>query len=49
MDVTSGHYGLDKIKGDTWKKAVEDAKKNGQKYMVMPYIAEPERKTIDRL
>jgi sugar phosphate isomerase/epimerase len=47
MDVTSGHYGLDKIKGDTWQKAVEDAKKNGQKYMVMPYIAEPERKTID--
>ena len=47
MDVTSGHYGLDKIKGDTWKKAVEDAKKNGQKFMVMPYILEPDRKTID--
>jgi sugar phosphate isomerase/epimerase len=47
MDVTSGHYGLDKIKGDTWQKAVDDAKKNGQKYMVVPYIAEPQRKTID--
>jgi sugar phosphate isomerase/epimerase len=47
MDVVSGHYGLDKIKGDTWQKAVEDAKKNGQQYMVVPYIAEPERKTID--
>ena len=47
MDVVSGHYGLDKIKGDTWKKAVDDAKKNGQKYMVVPYIAEPDRKTID--
>jgi sugar phosphate isomerase/epimerase len=47
MTVMSGHYGLDKIKGDTWKKAVEDAKKNGQKYMVVPYINEPERKTID--
>ncbi|WP_276372299.1 TIM barrel protein [Chryseolinea sp. H1M3-3] len=47
MKVTSGHYGLDKIKGDTWQKAVEDAKKNGQKFMVMPYIAEPQRKTID--
>jgi len=47
MNVVSGHYGLDKIKGDTWKKAVEDAKKNGQQYMVVPYIAESERKTID--
>jgi sugar phosphate isomerase/epimerase len=47
MEVVSGHYGLDKIKGDTWQKAVEDAKKNGQKYMVVPYIAEPERKSLD--
>ncbi|HEX6224749.1 MAG TPA: sugar phosphate isomerase/epimerase [Chryseolinea sp.] len=47
MDVTSGHYGLDKIKGDTWQKAVDDAKKNGQKYMVVPYIGENDRKTID--
>ena len=47
MKVVSGHYGLDKIKGDTWQKAVEDAKKNGQDYMVVPYIAEPQRKTID--
>src|SRR5690349_989578 len=38
MKVNSGHYGLDLIKGDTWKKAVEDAKKNGQPYMVVPYI-----------
>ncbi|MBL0743651.1 sugar phosphate isomerase/epimerase family protein [Chryseolinea lacunae] len=47
MKVTSGHYGLDMIKGDTWQKAVEDAKKNGQEYMVVPYIQEPDRKTID--
>ncbi len=47
MNVVSGHYGLDKIKGDTWQKAVEDAKKNGQKYMVVPYIDESERKTLD--
>jgi sugar phosphate isomerase/epimerase len=47
MRVISGHYGLDKIKGDTWLKAVEDAKKNGQKYMVVPYIDESDRKTID--
>lgn len=47
MNVVSGHYGLDKIKGDTWQKAVEDAKKNGQEYMVVPYINEPDRKSID--
>lgn len=47
MTVTSGHYGLDQIKGDTWKRAVEDAKKNGQKFMVLPYIGEEHRKTID--
>jgi sugar phosphate isomerase/epimerase len=47
MKVVSGHYGLDKIKGDTWQKAVDDAKKNGQKYMVVPYIDESQRKTID--
>lgn len=47
MRVTSGHYGLDQIKGDTWQKAVDDAKKNGQEFMVMPYIKEPDRQTID--
>lgn len=47
MKVTSGHYGLDMIKGDTWKKAVDDARKNGQSFMVVPYIAEEQRKTID--
>jgi sugar phosphate isomerase/epimerase len=47
MRVTSGHYGLDLIKGDTWKKAVSDAKSNGQDYMVVPYISEEKRKTID--
>jgi sugar phosphate isomerase/epimerase len=47
MQVTSGHYGLDLIKGDTWKKAVEDAKKNGQKYMVVPYIVAEQRQTLD--
>jgi len=47
MKVVSGHYGLDKIKGDTWKKAVEDAKAGGQPYMVVPYIQEGDRKSID--
>ena len=47
MKVTSGHYGLDQIKGDTWKKAVEDAKKNGQPYMVVPYIMPNQRQTLD--
>ena len=47
MKVTSGHYGLAQITGDTWQKAVEDAKKNGQEFMVMPYLVESDRKTID--
>ena len=47
MNVTSGHYGLGMIKGDTWKKAIDDANKVGQEYMVVPYINEPERKSID--
>ncbi|MEO5977439.1 MAG: sugar phosphate isomerase/epimerase [Chryseolinea sp.] len=47
MKVTSGHYGLGLIKGDTWLKAVEDAKKNGQEFMVMPYLQEPDRTSID--
>ena len=47
MKVTSGHYGLAQITGDTWLKAVEDAKKNGQDFMVMPYIVEGDRKTMD--
>jgi len=47
MKVVSGHYGLDKIKGDTWLRAVEDARKAGQEYMVMPYINEEDRGTLD--
>jgi sugar phosphate isomerase/epimerase len=47
MKVTSGHYGLDMIKGDKWEKAVTDAKSIGQEYVVCPYLNEPERKSID--
>jgi sugar phosphate isomerase/epimerase len=47
MRVCSGHYGLDLAKGDKWEKAVTDAKSIGQAYMVVPYLNEPERKTID--
>ena len=47
MKVTSGHYGLSMIKGDTWQQAVDDAKKNGQEFMVVAYINEPDRKSID--
>lgn len=47
MKVTSGHYGLAQISGDTWLKAVDDAKKNGQSFMVMPYLVDSDRKTID--
>lgn len=47
MKVVSGHYGLDLIKGDTWKKAVEDAKKNDQPMMVVPFIQPEQRKSLD--
>jgi sugar phosphate isomerase/epimerase len=48
MKVTSGHYALNAIKGDAWLRAVEDAKKAGQEYMVIAYINEPERQTLDQ-
>ena len=47
MKVVSGHYGLDIVKGDGWEKAVTDAKSIGQQYLVVPYLNEPERKSID--
>jgi sugar phosphate isomerase/epimerase len=47
MKVTSGHYGLDIVKSDGWEKAVTDAKSIGQEYLVLPYLNEPERKSID--
>lgn len=48
MKVVSGHYGLDQIEGDTWKKAVDDAKAIGMEFMVVPYIQAEDRKTIDQ-
>jgi sugar phosphate isomerase/epimerase len=47
MDVVSGHYGLNQIKGDTWKRAIDDANANAQPYMIVPYINEDQRQTID--
>ena len=47
MQVVSGHYPLDMAKSDKWEKAVTDAKSIGQEYMVVPYLQEPDRKTID--
>lgn len=46
MKVSSGHYGIDVIRGD-WEKAVLDAKAIGQKYMVCPYLTDNERRTLD--
>lgn len=46
MKVSSGHYGIDLIRGD-WEKAVLDAKAIGQKYMVCPYLNDNERASID--
>lgn len=47
IKVTSGHYGLDQAKSDSWEKAVTDAKSIGQDYLVVPYLVEGDRKTID--
>lgn len=46
MKVTSGHYGIDLVRKG-WEQAVADAKAIGQKYMVVPYLTENERKSID--
>ena len=47
MKVTSGHYGLDQAKSDGWEKAIADAKAIGQDYMVVPYLQESDRPSID--
>lgn len=47
MRVVSGHYGLNQIEGDTWQKAVADAKSAGMEYMVVPYIVDKDRTSID--
>jgi sugar phosphate isomerase/epimerase len=46
MKVTSGHYGID-ITRNNWEKAVTDAKSIGQSFMVVPYLMDNERKSID--
>ncbi|HYF68490.1 MAG TPA: sugar phosphate isomerase/epimerase [Ohtaekwangia sp.] len=46
LKVTSGHYGIDIVRSG-WEKAIVDAKSIGQKYMVVPYLGQEERKTID--
>src|SRR5690606_18054680 len=47
MKVTSGHYSLDQAKSDSWQKAIDDANAIGQKFMVVPYLAESDRTSID--
>jgi sugar phosphate isomerase/epimerase len=42
MKVTSGHYGIDLVRGN-WEKAVTDAKEAGQQYMVVPWLPDTER------
>lgn len=47
MKVTSGHYRLSQATGDAWEKAIADAKNIGQDYMVVPYLEEQDRPSID--
>lgn len=42
----SGHYMLTSL-ANNWEKTVEDAAVAGQKYMVVAYLLDTERKTID--
>lgn len=56
MRVTSGHYQLGKsdatksMKGsilNEWERAVSDAKESGLDYMILAYLIEDERKSLD--
>jgi sugar phosphate isomerase/epimerase len=47
MKVTSGHYGWDIVRGN-WEKAVTDAKAIGQEFMVVPWIAQEERGSVEK-
>ncbi len=56
MTLTSGHYALGKsermkaAKGtllNEWERAVTDAKEAGQEFMVLAYLQDDERKTLD--
>jgi sugar phosphate isomerase/epimerase len=47
MQVTSGHYGLDIVSSPSWEKTVADAKAIGQSYMVLPWLKEELRTSID--
>lgn len=54
LSIISGHYGtgqsMPDVKGtlvNGWESAVEDAKRAGQKYMVIAYLAQEERTSLD--
>ncbi len=47
MKVVSGHYGLDIVKSDGWEKALRDAKALGQEFVVLPWLNDTDRKSID--
>ena len=54
MKITSGHYGTGQTKPDVkgtmingWEKAVADAKEAGQEYMIIAFLQNDERKTLD--
>lgn len=47
MKVVSGHYGLDQLETSTWRKAIDDAKSIGQSYMVIAYLPDTARTSLD--
>lgn len=48
MQVVSGHYGMDIVRGD-WERAVADAKSLNQSYMVVPWLGEADRANIKQV
>ncbi len=47
LTTNSGHVGPDRLRED-WEATVADAAILGQKYLVIPWLPESERKTIDQ-
>jgi sugar phosphate isomerase/epimerase len=48
LETKSSHLGLDILRSNNWENALADANLLGQKYVVCPFLAENERKTIDQ-
>lgn len=48
LEITSGHYPYEMLNTDGWKRALEDAQSARQEYVVIPWLNEDVRKSIDQ-